>query len=328
MKEKNIDNLENEISYLCKLLKTSRPEQYIYTYIKEIFPTTIRGKQFDWLTLNSEFDLFIPELNLAIEYDGFHWHINKWKQIDDSDKNKLAREHNITVFRVREVGLEKIDCDYYFYNYNRIYDNIDNAINAIIDFINNTYDKDIMKLQDFNFNKLKLKTLENLREQKKEQSILGKWKEIEKYWDYKHNGEFKLEDIRPSSKKIFNVICPYCNRKVKFKPHKSFYYYGRYSFTPHICKELDEYCIHLLEKKYESASYELFMSNLDDRRLKDWLIRLVKDRDGIFFTTIDENRLNSIETKIGFKINCKNLYEMKIIDYNDIRKAKIIKYFH
>ena len=70
------------------------------------------------------------------------------------------------------------------------------------------------------------------------------------------------------------------------------------------------------------------MSNLDDRRLKDWLIRLVKDRDGIFFTTIDENRLNSIETKIGFKINCKNLYEMKIIDYNDIRKAKIIKYFH
>ena len=315
----NIDDTEGEISYLCKLLRTSRPEQYIYTYIKEIFPTAIRSKKFEWLLWDAEFDIFIPELNFAIEYDGFHWHKEKIG-LSDSDKNKLAKENNITLFRVREVGLEKTDCDFYYYNYNKIYDNIDKAINAIIDFINIKYNKNIERLKKIDFNCQKLNTLENLREQKREQSIIGRWGEIEKYWDYKNNKGIKPEDIRKTCKEWFYTICPYCNKKVKFIPRLSFRCYGKYSFTPHICKELDEYCISLLEKKCNNDKFELSMDDLDDRRLKDWLIRIANWREG--FTTIkDMNVLNKIERKIGFKINWKNLYEMKIADYNDLKKV-------
>lgn len=313
----NIDNIEQEISYLCKLLKTSRPEQYIYTYIKEIFPTTIRSKKFDWLLWNAEFDIFIPELNFAIEYDGFHWHKEK-VGLSDSDKNKLAKENNVTLFRIREVGLEKTDCDFYFYNYNKIYDNIDEPINAIINFINIKYNKSIEILKDFNINDIKLKTLENLREQKKEQSLIGKWNEVEKYWDYEHNDGIKPEDVRITHKYPLNAICPYCNKNVKFIPRLSFKRYGKYSFTPHICKELDKYCISILEKKCKNSKLELSIDNLDDRRLKDWFIRIATCRE-IFTTIKDVNILNYIEKRIGFKINWKNLYKMKIADYNDLK---------
>lgn len=319
MKGININNVENEISYLCKLLKTSRPEQYIYTYIKEIFPTAIRSKKFDWLLWDAEFDIFIPELNLAIEYDGFRWHKEKIG-LSDSDKNRLAKKNNVTLFRVREVGLDETDCDFFVYNYNKIYDNIDKAINAIIDFINIKYNKKIEELKNFDFDYIKLKTLENLREQKREQSIIGKWKEIEKYWDYEHNEEIKPEDVRITHKYLLNAICPYCNKKVKFIPRLSFNCYGKYSYTPHICKELDEYCISLLEEKCKNGKFELSMNDIDDRRLKDWLIRIVTARD-IFTTIKDENILNNIEKKIGFKINWQNLYEMKIANYNDLKRA-------
>ena len=132
---------DEEISYLCKILGTSKPEQYIYAYIKSIFPSAVRGKKFDWLLWRAEFDIFIPELTLAIEYDGFHWHKEK-HGLSDAEKNELAREHNVTLFRIREKGLEQTDCDYYTYNYNKIYDNIDEPINAIINFINVKYKKD------------------------------------------------------------------------------------------------------------------------------------------------------------------------------------------
>lgn len=315
----NIDSIENEISYLCKLLHTSRPEQYIYAYIKDIFPKTIRSKKFDWLLWDAEFDIFIPELDLAIEYDGFHWHKEKIG-LSDSDKNKLAKEHNITLFRVREVGLEETDCKFYFYNYNKIYDNIDEAINAIIDFINIKYDKKIEKLNDFDLDSIKLKTLKNLRQQKREQSIIGKWEEIEKYWDYENNEGIRPEDIRTTYKYTLNAICPYCNKKVSFIPRLSFRCYGKYSFTPHICNELDEYCLSLLDEKCKNGKLELTMNDIDDKRLKDWLIRIVTARN--LFTTIkDEKILNKLEKKIGFRINCKNLYEMKIADYNDLKRA-------
>ena len=314
MEEAREEGIGHEISRLCKLLKTSRPEQYIYTYIKEIFPSVIRGKQFDWM-YNSEFDLFIPELNLAIEYDGFHWHNGNGYR--DLDKNKLAKRHNITIFRIREVGLKEPNCDYYFYNYNKTYTNPDEPINAIIDFINEKYDKNIEKIKEFNFREIKLKTLENLKEQKKEQSIIGVWKELERYWDYEQNKGIKPEDVRPTSKNIYDVICPYCNKISKFKPYISYYRYGKYSFTPHICKDLDDYCISLIENKCKNGKFELSMENLDDRRIKDWLIRIAKY--GEIFTTIkDVNVLNNIEKKIGLKINCKNLYNKKIASPKDL----------
>ena len=61
------------------------------------------------------------------------------------------------------------------------------------------------------------------------------------------------------------------------------------------------------------------MDKLDDKRIKDWLIRVAKDRK--YLTTIkDDNIFDNIEKKIGFKINWQNLYKLKIANYNDLKE--------
>ena len=44
-------------------------------------------------------DIYIPEINLAIEYDGSHWHKDTE---NDLKKDKILKEHNIDIIRVRD----------------------------------------------------------------------------------------------------------------------------------------------------------------------------------------------------------------------------------
>lgn len=75
----------NEITILCEL--------------KSIFNEVRWHEHID----GREADVFIPEYNVAIEYDGCHWHRDK----EDLDMNKTEAfaKLGITTFRVREVGL-------------------------------------------------------------------------------------------------------------------------------------------------------------------------------------------------------------------------------
>lgn len=65
--------------HCSKYLRTSFPEQSIYYYMKKLFPNSLNG----YIYPNSrlELDVFIPEINLGIEYDGSYFHKNKeWKK--------------------------------------------------------------------------------------------------------------------------------------------------------------------------------------------------------------------------------------------------------
>lgn len=59
----------------AKAWQTSLPEQIIFYYIQKAFPDTVNSYKPDWLD-RSEIDIFIPSLNLGIEYDGAKWHKN------------------------------------------------------------------------------------------------------------------------------------------------------------------------------------------------------------------------------------------------------------
>ena len=78
---------------------TSFPEQAIFFYIKEHFPEAINrykkgfGKQ--------ELDIYIPALNMGIEYDGRAWHKNAFER--EMKKYEKCKELGITLVRVREV---------------------------------------------------------------------------------------------------------------------------------------------------------------------------------------------------------------------------------
>ena len=49
-----------------------------------------------------ELDIWFPEINVAIEYDGDYWHSLPRMIRRDERKNKLCKEKNINLIRVKE----------------------------------------------------------------------------------------------------------------------------------------------------------------------------------------------------------------------------------
>lgn len=82
--------------------QTSFREQAFCYYIRKIWPSAVSRYKPDWIG-RMELDIFIPELNLAIEYDGAAWH--KTDALErEHRKYEMCQEHGIRLWRVKEVS--------------------------------------------------------------------------------------------------------------------------------------------------------------------------------------------------------------------------------
>jgi hypothetical protein len=88
---------------ICAKQGTSLNELRLYSELSHVFPD-IRNRH---KLLGKELDCFIPDLNIGIEYDGSYWHRNKHDA--DLEKNNFFTSRGITVLRVREKPLEKLN---------------------------------------------------------------------------------------------------------------------------------------------------------------------------------------------------------------------------
>jgi very-short-patch-repair endonuclease len=84
--------------HCAKELQSSFPEKAIYFYIKKTFPDAIANYRSDQLN-TFELDVFIPSLQIGVEYDGDRWHRSVEK---DLQKNALCAEMGIVLIRIRE----------------------------------------------------------------------------------------------------------------------------------------------------------------------------------------------------------------------------------
>jgi hypothetical protein len=87
----------------CVVHGTSFPEQAMLYYLRQIFRTAENRYRIE----DVEVDVFIPEINLAVEYDGGFYHNEK--QGKDEIKNAFLNEKGIKLIRIREKGLPKIN---------------------------------------------------------------------------------------------------------------------------------------------------------------------------------------------------------------------------
>jgi very-short-patch-repair endonuclease len=89
----------------CRLCSsgTSSHEIRIFTELKKLF-----GNDYvEWrkrFSARIEVDIFIPSLNIGIEYDGSYWH--KERKTFDKKKNEFFNDLQIKVFRYRSYPLE------------------------------------------------------------------------------------------------------------------------------------------------------------------------------------------------------------------------------
>jgi hypothetical protein len=112
--------------------RTSFPEQAIFYYFSKIFPDTIHRHT----DLGFEFDVYIPSLKVAIEYDGATWHKKARTVNKDIEKNNFCRDNNISLFRIRENSLELYSTCICYSVSGREYITLENAIFEIFKNLN------------------------------------------------------------------------------------------------------------------------------------------------------------------------------------------------
>lgn len=79
--------------------QTSLPEIRIFAELKELFPTAVNRQKLEGL----ELDVSIPELNVAIEYDGAYFHADK--DAKDEEKKVAITKAGYLLIRLREKPL-------------------------------------------------------------------------------------------------------------------------------------------------------------------------------------------------------------------------------
>ena len=98
----NVSKFDAEMCPVCfpPLKGTSNAENEIYQFISQ-FTQTIRTDR--KLIAPKELDLFLPEFNIAIEYNGLYWHSELYKEINyHKDKFQSCQDKGIRLIQIFE----------------------------------------------------------------------------------------------------------------------------------------------------------------------------------------------------------------------------------
>jgi len=186
--------------------QSSKPEIRILSELNWFFDEVISRYKID----SVEIDIFIPSINLGIEYDGFHWH--KDKEDKDLKKNIFALSKNINLIRVREEPLKylsendiKVSSD--FFNKN----DFDKILKKISPFI----DKNLRKKINIYFDKENFVNEDLFKEYLSyfpspfpQNSLLKTHPLISSEWDYDKNQPLKPENFSYGSAVKIWWLCP------------------------------------------------------------------------------------------------------------------------
>lgn len=182
--------------------RTSFPEQAIYFYAKRMYPDAINAYT-EIFPGSMELDIFIPSLNLGIEYDGKAWHGSKAAYIREKKKYCICQENNIKLIRIREnkTQTNEIISDITIY----ALDNIDETLALLSEYIS---------LGDIDITRDRQAILSGYLEKRKKNSLVEKYPEIASQWNSAQNGALKPEMFFAASGEI---VWWQCNKGHEWK---------------------------------------------------------------------------------------------------------------
>lgn len=182
----------------AKESQTSFPEQAICYYLSKCFREVKNryGKP--------EIDIYIPELQFGIEYDGLYAH--KKKSMQEHKKDVLLQEKGIFLLRVKEVKNKISNTGNILYcKADNNYKYLESVLADIIKIINRKYNLHIDIELDIDKDRIKIE--EQYINSLKENSIKVKKPELLKEWDYDKNGKIKPEFVSYGSSKKYWWKC-------------------------------------------------------------------------------------------------------------------------
>jgi very-short-patch-repair endonuclease len=185
--------------------QTSEPEIRILSELKWLIDEVNSRYKIDGV----EIDIFLPNFNLGIEYDGSYWH----KDSEDSDlrKNKFLLSQNINLIRVRHHPLKSLSKnDVVVINSTLEKKDLDEILKKIYPFIDNKIKGKINTYFDkssFVNEELFKKYLSYFPSPFPENSLLKTHPEHSKEWDYDNNYPLKPENFTYGSGKKVWWLC-------------------------------------------------------------------------------------------------------------------------
>ena len=173
--------------------KTSFPEYALIFYLKQCGLEPIHS----YKGRGYELDVYIPSLNIAIEYDGGLWHRDRI--IQDLEKNQKCERDGIKLFRLREnlMPLNDSSIDFVLQAKQR---DLSKVIKAVLNNITNVQ-VDVDTERDS-------VAIDNLREFiEKNNSLLLCNSKLSAEWNYEKNGNLKPENYAGNSHKKVWWVC-------------------------------------------------------------------------------------------------------------------------
>ena len=206
----------------------SFPEKAVFYYFKKHLKNIISNYRSSDIN-NKEIDVYFPDLNIGIEYDGLAFHNN----IRDKEKDNVCKSKGIELIHISEKTNTKlkIDKNYFYYDPNNKED-LNYIINSLLNLVLQTKEKNyninIVRDQNKIFNII-LKT-------NKEKALFNTNPELQKMWNYNKNEGLNPELFSKGSgltiwwicknghewkSSIYNIAkghgCPYCSGRNSIK---------------------------------------------------------------------------------------------------------------
>jgi len=173
--------------------KISVPEKTVLYYLKKFLQEEIISNYRSDTIKNKELDIFLPNRNIGIEYDGIFFHQNRKR---DAEKDLICEKTGIIVLHVAESKEgNQVKDNYIYYDFSKQI-NLEWAINILLNKLmnnNKNYDIDIKR------DRIEIYNLIDYYE--KEQSLLNNYPDIAKEWNYEKNGKLKPEFVPYGSEK-------------------------------------------------------------------------------------------------------------------------------
>lgn len=186
----------------AKGVQTSFPEKAIAFYLREAGIEFCENYRSEWLD-TFELDIYIPDLNVGIEYDGYAWHQNTEKDIR---KNALCAQNDVKLIRIREDRCPLLDAPSgtVFLIPNRNDEGLNTGIRFIMSTLQVEYEVSACGNVVVDVAADRMKIYDLLECRKQENSFAEMCPELIDEWDYEKNGTMTPEDVTPfSDKKVW-----------------------------------------------------------------------------------------------------------------------------
>lgn len=188
----------------CSGASTSQPEIRIFCELKHL----LGDEEIVWRERidGVEADIFLPNHNLAIEYDGNHWHKDKGET--DLEKNEFFAKRGIRTIRMRHHPLEALSKhDVIVPQKNLSKTDVDKLVSRIASLTSlslDMYANEPSFTNDEEFRRF----VSFLPSPPPEYSLKGEYPDVAEQWDYQKNNPLKPENFSSGSNKRVWWKCP------------------------------------------------------------------------------------------------------------------------